>query len=402
MLRILYLAHDLADPAVRRRVLGLQAGNATVTLAGFRRGGKSGAAINDVAPIDLGTTEDARFLQRAGAVAKACYRLRQSLKGVERPDLIIARNLEMLAIARRAVAVMGGDVPIVYECLDIHRLLLRNDWLGRAMRAAEAGLGWTARLLVTSSPAFVENYFRPLSGIDAPILLLENKVLELDDDHSSVPQPRCPAAGEPWRIGWFGALRCRKSLDLLSRFSRAMEGQVEVVIRGRPAYAELKDFDTFMRGEPFMTFRGAYRNPEDLAEIYDEVQFCWAIDFYEEGLNSAWLLPNRLYEGCRYGTVPIAMAGTETARYIAGRDIGLVLADATVDSLVELFSTIDQEDYLERFARIAGEGTGQWAAGRSDCEALVRRLTQVAGAPPPTRRLRTPAQTTAMEADLND
>ncbi|HVK90047.1 MAG TPA: glycosyl transferase family 1 [Mycoplana sp.] len=402
MLRILYLAHDLADPAVRRRVLGLQAGNASVTLAGFRRGGKTGAAINGVAPIDLGTTEDARFLQRAGAVAKACYRLDRSLNGVDRPDLIIARNLEMLAIARRAVAVMGGDVPIVYECLDIHRLLLRGDWLGRAMRAAEAGLGRTAGLLVTSSPAFVENYFRPLSGIDAPILLLENKVLELDDDHPSVPAPRCPEADEPWRIGWFGALRCRKSLDLLSRFSRAMEGRVEVVIRGRPAYAELKDFDSFMRGEPFMTFRGAYRNPEDLAEIYDEVQFCWAIDFYEEGLNSAWLLPNRLYEGCRYGAVPIAIAGTETARFIAGRDIGLVLADATVDSLVKLFSTIDQEDYLERFARIARQGTGQWAAGRSDCEALVRRLSQVAGAPRPTRRLRTPAQTTAMEADLND
>ncbi len=37
MLHVLYLVHDLADPAVRRRVMMLQAGGANVTLAGFRR-----------------------------------------------------------------------------------------------------------------------------------------------------------------------------------------------------------------------------------------------------------------------------------------------------------------------------------------------------------------------------
>jgi hypothetical protein len=35
-------------------------------------------------------------------------------------DLLIARNLEMLAIASR----IAGGRPIVYECLDIHRTLL--------------------------------------------------------------------------------------------------------------------------------------------------------------------------------------------------------------------------------------------------------------------------------------
>ncbi|MBD9375299.1 glycosyl transferase family 1 [Rhizobium sp. ARZ01] len=392
MLRILYFAHDLADPAVRRRVLALQAGDAVVTLAGFRRGEKTGAAISGVTPIELGVTEDARFVQRIGAIAVARLRLERALQGITRPDLIIARNLEMLAIAQKAVSLLGGDVPIVYECLDIHRLLLRKDWAGRAIRAVEARLGQGVSLLVTSSPAFVENYFRPLSGIEAPVFLLENKVLELDEDAPSVPGPRCPGEDAPWRIGWFGALRCRKSLDLLSRFSRAMEGKVEIVVRGRPTYAELKDFDTFMRGEPFMSFRGAYRNPEDLGEIYSEVQFCWAIDFFEEGLNSAWLLPNRVYEGCRYGTVPIAIKGTETARYLAGKQIGLTLDNDTVASLVDLFSTVERQSYSDHFARIARQGAGHWTFGRSDCQALVHRLAKVAGSPQPAGRARALAQ----------
>lgn len=399
MLRILYFVHDLADPAVRRRILALQAGGAEITLAGFRRGGKTGAAISGVTPIELGVTEDARFIQRAGAVAVARMRLERALYGIAKPDLIIARNLEMLALARKAVSVLGGDMPIVYECLDIHRLLLRKDWLGRAIRAVEARLGRNASLLVTSSPAFVEHYFRPLSGIEAPVLLLENKVLELDEDEPSVPEPRCPGEDAPWKIGWFGALRCRKSLDLLSSFSRAMEGKVEIIVRGRPTYAELKDFDSFMRGEPFMSFRGAYRNPEDLGEIYGEVQFCWAIDFFEEGLNSAWLLPNRVYEGCRYGTVPIAMKGTETARFIAGKQIGFTLEKASVASLVDLFSTVDRQSYFDHFARIARQGAGQWTFGRSDCQALVHRLAKMAGTPQPSGRARSLAKTATMEID---
>ena len=155
-------------------------------------------------------------------------------------------------------------------------------------------------------------------------MLLENKVLELAGQVRWIAEPpeTAPSCGEPWKIGWFGALRCRKSLELLAAFTRRMEGRFEVVLRGRPAYSEFADFDGFVAAEPYIRFEGAYRNPEDLAGIYGEVHFSWAIDFFEEGLNSSWLLPNRLYEGCRHGAVPIAMRQTETGRFLAGRHLG--------------------------------------------------------------------------------
>ena len=85
MLKVLYLAHDLADPAVRRRVLMLREGGASVTLAGFRRGENALAAVNGLTPIELGRTADGKFGQRMAAVAKAVAGLRGLLKGVERP-----------------------------------------------------------------------------------------------------------------------------------------------------------------------------------------------------------------------------------------------------------------------------------------------------------------------------
>jgi len=390
MLQVLYLVHDLSDPAVRRRVVMLQAGGAVVSLAGFRRSHDAVTDVAGIVPIDLGRTSDGRFAQRLAAVAQAVWALKAALKDVAKPDVIIGRNLEMLALANRARTIFAGrglasdrrelkggadDVPIVYECLDVHRLLLRQDLAGKAIRSAERALGRNASLLITSSPAFVRQYFEPFGQMGMPVELVENKVLELGQDRDREIRPApVPAAGEPWKIGWFGALRCRRSLELLSEFSRRMEGRVEIVLRGRPAYTEFEDFDGFVAAEPFMQFHGAYRNPEDLPRIYGEVHFSWAIDFFEEGQNSNWLLPNRLYEGCRYHSVPIAMEGTETAHFLKALDIGFSLARPDAGELAALFDQLDAERYERARAGVAAQERSMWVCNEDDCRALVGRL----------------------------
>lgn len=397
MLRVLYLVHDLSDPAVRRRVMMLQAGGAAVTLAGFRRGKNSLADIEGVTPLELGATEDARFARRLVAVAGAAATLSRKLAGIPRPDVILARNLEMLALAGRASA-RFGNVPIAYECLDIHRLLLREGMAGRAIRRAESYFGRRAGLIVTSSPAFVEHYFKPLSGIRAPFHLLENQVLELDADESGLPARTRPA-GEPWRIGWFGAIRCRKSLDLLSAFTRRMEGRFEVVLRGRPAYSEFDDFDGLVAREPFLRFEGPYRNPEDLSAIYGEVDFTWAIDFFEEGRNSLWLLPNRLYEGCRHGALPIVLDGTETARLALQRGVGVALANDRTETLFNRFADFDGDAYRALYANLLKLGTRPWVLDRTDCAAFVQRL---AALPQPAGQPATPGPLPSLVANKVD
>ncbi|XUY28497.1 glycosyl transferase family 1 [Agrobacterium sp. rho-8.1] len=379
MTHILYLAHDLADPAIRRRVMTLQAGGAKVSLAGFTRGENRLATVDGVTPIILGETADGQFVQRILSVVKSSFSLKHLLKNVTRPDVIIARNLEMLALSRRVSSIYGRDVPVVYECLDIHRLLLNEGPAGTLVNAAQRYFAKDAKLLITSSPAFVSQYFAPRSGLALPVLLQENKVLVLDANQAQIaPQPRAPKAGEPWRIGWFGALRCRKSLEILGNFAKRMDGKVEIVLRGRPAYSEFDDFDGYVANAPHVTFRGPYKNPEDLASIYDDVHFTWAIDFFEEGQNSSWLLPNRLYEGCLYGTLPIAVAGTETARFLETRNIGHVLPIANTETLEALFQQMDEPTYLESFKNLASIDRDHWVTDNQDCIQLVHKLASLA------------------------
>jgi succinoglycan biosynthesis protein ExoL len=376
MLHVLYLVHDVSDPAVRRRVQMLKAGGARVTLAGFRRTTSPVAEIEGIEPVDLGATRDGRFAQRLGAVARAAVSIGAKLGAMPRPELIIARNLEMLALARRANGAFGASVPIVYECLDIHRLVLRDDFVGRTLRGAERHLARDVKLLVTSSPAFIANYFEPFGQIGAPVELIENKYFEtapvVAAHFEDGPAP------PPWRIGWFGALRCRRSLELLADFTRRQAGRFEVVLRGRPALSEFADFHGYVAAEPWLSFQGPYRNPEDMAAIYREVHFSWAIDFFEAGQNSEWLLPNRLYEGCRFGAVPISMADTETGRFLKQQDIGVRLSEASPEGIEAMLSGMDQDRYRGLKSRVLARNPRTWSYDRSDCAAFVDKLRGLA------------------------
>ena len=126
-----------------------------------------------------------------------------------------------------------------------------------------------------------------------------------------------------------------------------------------------------------MQFHGAYANPEDLQKIYDEVHFSWAIDFYEAGQNSNWLLPNRLYEGCRYGSVPIAMQGTETSLFLQERGIGFSLGEPTVEVLAALFDEMDTDRYERAREKVKAQERSTWVFDQNDCRALVERLGQL-------------------------
>jgi len=385
MLHVLYLVFNLADPAVRRRVLMLQEGGARVTLAGFRRTARAPEDIEGVRPIDLGASHDGKFAQRILAVLSAAASLRSALKGVPRPDVIVARNLEMLALARRAKGLFGApDLPLVYESLDIHRLLLRPDPVGGVLRGMERYFARDAKLLVTSSPAFVRSYFAARGQVSAPVQLIENKHFE--------PRTSSPAGGDgrgdipapPWRIGWFGALRCSRSLQILSDFSRRLGGRFEVTLRGQPALREFEDFHGTVAAEPYLSFEGAYRNPEDMEAIYGEIHFSWVIDFFEEGQNSKWLLPNRLYEGCRFGAVPIAIRDTETARFLEERQMGIILPEPTPEALERALGDMDQEKFRALRAKVLSADRRTWTCDRQDCLDFVARLRRLSAAPPNT------------------
>jgi hypothetical protein len=370
--KIAYFAHDLTDPAVERRIRMLELGGATVKPLGFRRSPHFVAAVGGVPAVDLGRTQDGMLAKRAISVVAALSKLGTVDKYVRGSDVILARNLEMLVLAARARKLYAPRAKLVFECLDLHRLLVSDRSTGRLLRFLETKLWRNIDMLLTSSPAFVRNYFAP-RGCVAPIKIIENKLLPLDNSYPRVP-PRARQNGPPWRIGWFGMIRCRQSLDILTALTTTMGGAVEVVLRGRPSGAVFANFEDAIRDRPHIKYAGSYRNPDDLPNMYEDVHFAWAIDFFEKGQNSAWLLPNRIYESIAYGAVPIGVSGVETEAWLTQQQAGVVLSEPLDEQLIAFFRNFDDRSYAKLLQAMNSIPATKVISDRAECTDLVNTL----------------------------
>jgi hypothetical protein len=372
-MRVAYLVHDLNDPAVARRVRMLRAGGLEVAAAGFWRGDAPPAQIEGACVLPLGRTFDARLAQRGFAALRQTLTARRLRTRIGHADLFLARNLEMLGIA----VPCAGNIPIVYEALDIHRLLLGRSAVSVLLRRMEGALMKRAALLLTSSPGFLRAYFHnpEFARPKLPTLIVENKPVHLNDSPDQATADELPP-GPPWTIGWFGMLRCRRSLEILAQLARRRPDLVRVRIFGRAAGPVRDRLDALAREIPALEFGGAYAAC-DLARLYSGVHFSWAIDYFEENANSEWLLPNRIYEGGSCNTVSLALRRTETGRWLEARGLG-VLFDNPQSELEAFLAGMTPARYRTlKHAAVSAPRT-HFIAGLADCERLAEALAEVA------------------------
>jgi len=161
---------------------------------------------------------------------------------------------------------------------------------------------------------------------------------------------------------------------MLCSLARGAAGKVEIIIRGRPTKVVFDDFDELIARFPHVHFAGPYHSPADLPAIYGDVHFTWAIDYYEAGQNSTWLLPNRIYEGSLYGTVSIALAGIETGRWLAKRGAGVILDEPVEQQLIDFFRYLDNKTYSKLAGQVEALPRADLVSGQADCCALVEAL----------------------------
>jgi succinoglycan biosynthesis protein ExoL len=189
-IRLAYVVHDLADPAVARRLEMLRPFLADAVVLGFHRAETPPERISGWPAIALGRTQDARMAQRAAMVLRARLALGRLRPHFEGRDVILSRQLETLVLARAAQTAFAPKARLAQECLDVHRLMVRPDLAGRALRALEGRLLAAADLLVISSPAFLNAHLRPAHGNALPrVELIENKVLASELGESSQLSP---------------------------------------------------------------------------------------------------------------------------------------------------------------------------------------------------------------------
>lgn len=375
MTRIAFFGHDAADAAVRRRVRGFVDDGLEVT--GFMMRRRDPGTL-DWDNVDLGETRDGAFVQRIRQVFTGARLAAEAHDKLAAADVIYARNLDMLACAFLAKRHARLDTPVIYESLDVHRLLTRPDIFGCLMRRIEHALLKRSAGLVVSSPGFIRNHFERHYAGDYHAFLVENR-LGPGANYGARGCDRKSAPGDaarPLRLGWVGNLRCQRSLDLLCQLADQFPDRLEIRLHGQPARTELPVFEPVIEARPNMTYFGRYRSPEDLAGIYDALDVVWAGDFMEAGYNSVWLLPNRIYEGGYYCTPSIAPAGTETAAWLERHECGFIPGEPLEQSLPELIARLiaDRSPIAGRAATLSRLEAETFIQPRGFLAGIVRQV----------------------------
>jgi succinoglycan biosynthesis protein ExoL len=92
--------------------------------------------------------------------------------------------------------------------------------------------------------------------------------------------------------------------------------------------------------------------------------------------NSAWLLPNRIYEGGFFGVPVLGAKETETGRWIERQKLGWTFAEPLEENLAAFFESLEPAEWEQVKQRCASHPRGDFT-GESDYAALVERMARM-------------------------
>lgn len=377
---------DCTETSTIRRAQGFVDQGHDVIVFSFRRGRYNSDFVPPWPCIDLGRTADGRYWHRLLAVFLAFPVVVREAARLRRATAFHARNLDQLLLVVAVRWLLRSAVPVVYEVLDIPQVMVGRRPTSFLLRSVERLCLRQIKLLVVSSPGFHTHYFAKVQRFRGEWMLLENKL------HDSIPAaapegrrrhagwPR--RAGRPWVIGYFGLIRGDATLDLIARVAERLGDRVRLCFRGILTTVDQARFSAVLRRCPNITFEGPYVNPQDLAAIYEEVDFAWAIDLEHCEHNSRWLLPCRFYEAGFFGVPCLAVREFEIGSMIDRLGIGWTFSAPLEDALVRFFESVTPEQYEERQRRLQRQPRSLFV-GEGEMAELCARLQPARPAPQP-------------------
>ena len=187
-------------------------------------------------------------------------------------------------------------------------------------------------------------------------------------------------------VGWFGALNCARSWEIVKEVAERLHGRVDFVLGGFPTFLDPETFVEQVRQTPGVTYQGPYHYPDDLPGLYGQVHLAWALDFTDPTGNSKWCLPNRLYEGGSAGVPVLTQSDTEAGAWVDRNHTGWNLDKDITADVIAFFDRLSIETWSTMKAAIATCPEERFY-GDADYRSLVESLgASTTSDPIPVRR----------------
>jgi len=333
-MKIVFLLPVSSDARYRKRIEALQKLGVDPQVLAFERDyypGKPWPREYET----LGKLQHGHYWKRLIPLLKAVPKVRAAVKEA---DAIYTFGLDVLLLGWLANCTLGERKcqKIVYEVGDLG-VLSRDGLFYHGLRLLERYLLQKVSLLVVTSEAYIEEYYRGVQGLtDLHYQVIENKI-----DASIVPQPQVKSIhnkrDESLRIGYFGVIRCHRSWEALKKAAIKGNGRIRVYVRGIPM--GLKSFEKDVQNTPYVEYGGPYISPDDLPAMYGQVDIVWIAHFMSK-TSLLWNRANRFYEACFFQKPMIAQLGTQDGQIVKDRGLGICIdlrdIGGTVDRILSI------------------------------------------------------------------
>lgn len=338
-MNVLFVIPSITSSYHQFRVLELRKQDVNCFVTGFERDYYEGKPW-DMPVESLGFVEHMNYKKRLGTLLKAIPSIRKQSKGM---DAVLCFNLDMLFITWLALIGVHNKPAMIYDVGDIRTSLVKEGVTAKLLRVIERFLLQRISLLMVTSEAYITEYFEGIQGMKrVDILLLENKLNRHDTPPPIAQLQDTWSDKRPLTIGYFGVLRCRKSLKMLNRIALEGDGNVKVIVRG--VFLDTEDLEGMIQMNPYMNYEGPYVFPDDLAKIHAEVDMSWLVHAHTRQ-NTMWARIFRFYHACFYGVPMIAQSGSKDGDEVLRYDIGFCIDIEKPDESIQTILNLKQHNY---------------------------------------------------------
>lgn len=269
------------------------------------------------------------------------YALNKMVELSAEHDVIFVYTLDNFLLAWMGKVAARSDIKIVLFILDIRRLFIGNKLTNHIIQSFLLFAFDKCELILVSSRDYIEGYVaKHVKQLPDKWLEIENKidpyVVDKSSDNNFLPPTK---NDDSITIGYFGILRCQRSLTALLMIAEQGQGKFNIEIRGE--FLGLKEAEQQISRTPNVNYLGRYKNPQDLSSIYNACDIIWACYPFETGeSNQRWAKTNRFYEAGYFKKPIIVNEGSNDARFVVKAKNGLVIdltnVNKAVSSILEL------------------------------------------------------------------
>jgi len=354
-MHVVVFTYDYQDARFHKRLRMLRDFGCSVSWLAYSRNNNVPVppwVLSDFPHEVLGITFSRRYGHRFLSMLKTIWRLSRKSAFLRTADLVYCIAPENLVTAEILRQLGCGSFRVVYELADVMPAMAGNGIVGICGRLAERWALANVSLVTVSSPAYLTHYLQAVHNYRGKSFLLENKILSSDIVRPCLQVQQGGGDGL-LRVGLFGHLRCRRSLELIGGLARELAGVCKFTLRGTIDSTLTGVFRRVMDASPNVEFGGPYRYPIDLPDIYGRVDLCWGFDFCDTSHNSKWCLANRTYEAGFCGVPVLIQAGTANGELVERLGIGWSFEEPLLLAISRFLKSVNREEVLLKKKQIA-------------------------------------------------